>query len=122
LLIKPCPAIGQVSLNWRNRQLATDHAAGRSEDFVFGTRAESNSVSLALSPSAPFLSARSFASPLLIMHLCSWLLGAAVTFAAGARALPKVVRAGKYLYQEDGTRFFIKARPSPRPRVSCSQI
>ncbi len=31
-----------------------------------------------------------------------------LALAAGAYALPKVSRAGRYLYAEDGTRFFIK--------------
>ncbi|KAG9029445.1 1,3-beta-glucanosyltransferase gas1, partial [Tulasnella sp. UAMH 9824] len=33
---------------------------------------------------------------------------AAALVSTGVSALPKVTRTGKYLYQEDGTRFYIK--------------
>ena len=36
------------------------------------------------------------------------LTSAVLVLAAGARALPNVTRAGRYLYTEDGNRFFIK--------------
>lgn len=54
---------------------------------------------------------------------------AALTLAAGVGALPKVSRQGRYLYSDDGTRFFIKgiayqeqgAHPSvAQPPDACS--
>lgn len=33
---------------------------------------------------------------------------AAALLSTGVSALPKVTRAGRYLYQEDGTRFYVK--------------
>ena len=36
------------------------------------------------------------------------LTSAVLVLAAGAHALPNVTRAGRYLYTEDGNRFFIK--------------
>ena len=41
------------------------------------------------------------------MKLYPLLLGIAL-FASSASAVPRVTRAGRYLYQEDGTRFYIK--------------
>ena len=48
------------------------------------------------------------------MRFSTTLATTAIALACGVSALPKVSRVGRYLYQEDGTRFYIKVRASQR--------